>query len=304
MHDLCDALDVSPSRARAMVERAREQGYRVDLDGDHVGVRPIAPMRGERSVPMPAGAEQAYAVISDIHFGSRQHRNDFLCDFLQNAYDKGIRTVLCPGDILDGVYEHSVWEQDARGFKEQVAAAIRQMPRFPGMVVHGILGNHDTTFARKSGMDVGASMMQAFQAAGRNDFIIYGERSAYLRLASPTCKRGFLVQLYHPLKGPAYALSYHLQKHIEKYAPGQKPDALHVGHWHQSCAIHVRGVHATSCGTFQGGGSEFGKALGGAPSIGGWVMRYAQTEEGTVREFSPTWHAYYETEEVRQVDLG
>lgn len=304
LHDLCDALDVSPSRARALVERARGEGYRVDLDGDHVGVRPATARTDADHVVMPAGERQRFAVISDIHFGSTHHLGHYLEDFIDHVYALGVRVVLCPGDFLDGVYEHSVWEQDARGFKEQCDAAIRGLPQRPGMSFHAICGNHDETFAKKSGVDVGATIEQSFRAAGRHDLTFHGERGAYLRLASPTCKRGLIVELWHPLKGPAYALTYKMQKHVEAYAPGSKPDVLLVGHWHQAAFFTTRGVFAMSCGTFQGGGSSFGKALGGSPTIGGWVIEYAQTEHGTVRDFSPTWRAYYEREEVRDVGLG
>jgi hypothetical protein len=303
---LADELDISPRRVRELVDQGRGNGLRIDVDGELVGYRPSRMMHtsDERPVVMPAGKVQRYAVISDIHFGSKHHLNDRLQDFIEHVYSRGVRTILCPGDILDGVYRFSVWEQSHRGFKEQCQAAIEGLPRRPGLSFHGILGNHDLTFEDKSGIDVGATMVQAFQAAGRDDLRIYGERGAYLRLKAPGQRRGLLCEMWHPLKGPAYALTYKMQKHIEGYAPGAKPDTLHVGHWHQSSYFSQRAVHATSCGTFQGGQSAFGKALGGSPSIGGWMFEYAMTEDGAVRDFCPSWRAYYEREEVRDVELS
>src|SRR4029077_17575159 len=168
--------------------------------------------------------------------------------------------------------------------------AIRELPQWPDATWHFIQGNHDETFGSQSGLDAGRAIEQAFRAAGRTDLVYHGARGAYLRLKAPDETRGLLVELWHPRdKANAYALTYRLQKKIERYAPGQKPDLLLAGPWHTTVYMPTRGMHAISCGCWQGGQSSVGKSLGGAPSIGSWIIRYALTPSGAVRRFAQEW---------------
>lgn len=305
VEDTCNKFDISPKRLATIISEARGKGIRIDLREGQVGYRPASEALGEQKIVIPgAGPERSFAVASDIHVGSEFFLVDQFQDFVHRAYDKGIRLVLVPGDILDGCYRHSRWEETHSGFQAQAEYAVKVFPKLPGLVYRGITGNHDQTFEADSGLSVVHSLPEVFRSAGRDDFHLYGARGAYLRLHNEGEARGLLVELWHPLKGGSYALSYSLQKHVEKYGVGQKPDVLLTGHWHQQCYFTTRGVHALSCGTWHGGQSSFGKSLGGAPAIGGWTIRYALTKDGTVRDFSPTWHAYYEKETVRKVGLG
>lgn len=304
---LCDSLDMSPLRVRGLVEVARERGYRVEIDGHHVGRRPqddASPEHHDIQVPK-AGERHVIAAVGDIHYGSKHHLASYFQDYCQYAYERGARKFLHVGDLLDGVYRHSVWDQSHRGYEEQVGVAIEQLPRWPDAEWFFIQGNHDETLGEANGLDVGRAIEQSFVAAGRTDMKYLGPRAAYVRLVAPGERRGLFVELWHPRdKSNAYAKSYRMQKHIEKYAPGQKPDLLLVGHWHQQMYFTTRGVHALSVGCWQGGQSAFGKSLGGAPDIGSWIIEYALTPEGTVRHIRPEWVGYFEKESVRDVALG
>lgn len=307
--EVCDELDLSPRATRELIDEARTRGYRIELAGMQVGQRPTETILDEQVVPFAqvdqAGEWRKFAAIGDVHIGSKHFMRAQFLDFVQGAYAEGVRMFLQGGDLLDGVYRHSVWEQSQRGFEEQVAEAIRVIPRQPGAVWHFIQGNHDETFGEQSGIDVGRAIVQAFKEAGRDDLVYHGARAAYLRLKGPGDTRGLLVEMWHPRdRANAYALSYRCQRHIEKYAPGAKPDVLLAFHWHQTFCFETRGVYAVSCGCWQNGQSSFGKSLGGAPSIGSWIIDYSLTEKGTVRRFRPEWRGYQEVEVVRDVNLG
>lgn len=302
LENLCDALGKSPKDTKVLIDAARAEGFRVACSGGTFGIQPTATSRQEKQVVLAPEKERLLLVASDIHVGSLYFLADQFKDHIHRGYDAGARVCLVPGDILDGCYNHSRWEETHHGFQEQARECARVFPRLPGLRYIGITGNHDQTFESHSGLSVVEALPQVFRDAKRDDFDLIGARGGFVRIGAKT-ERGLLVEMWHPLKGPAYALSYKMQKHIEGYQVGQKPDVLLTGHWHQSCYFTQRGVHALSCGTFHGGQSSFGKALGGAPSIGGWTIRYAMTKEGTVRDFSPTWRAYFEAEQVRQVGL-
>jgi len=304
LEEACDRLDMPPKRVRELVERASKGGKRIEFDGNHFGWRPnIASWSPIEAMIQQPGPERIFASCSDIHIGSKTHLRDQLEDFVEHAYSLGVRAILNPGDTFDGNYSFSVWEQNARGFDEQVNLGAQILPKRPGLVWHLIEGNHDQTLGEKAGISVGPAVVDVFRRHGRTDIQYWGARGAQLKVGAPGDKRGVVIDMWHPGKGPAYALSYKLQKKVESYSPGQKPDILLTGHWHQSCYFNQRGIHAHSCGTFQGGGSAYGKSLVGAPSIGGWIIRYALTEDGTIRDYSPKWRSYYEHEQPRDVYL-
>lgn len=303
LEDLCDQVDASPKKVKALVEKAKAAGYRIDIKAGQVGYVPHAVLSTERKVVAQPGEEHIFAVASDIHVGSRFFLEAEFVDFVKGAYAEGVRTIFVPGDILDGCYRHSRWDESHHGFNAQSDHAAKIFPRLPGLRYIGIAGNHDETFEKDAGLDVCRALEDAFRRAGRDDLQMLGARGAYVRFA-PKGGRGVLVELWHPLGGGAYAVSYKLQRHVEEYGVGQKPDFCFAGHWHQQVYCVRRGVHCFLSGTFHGGGSSFSKALGGAQAIGGWIVRFKQTKDGTVRDVQPTWRAYYEVEQVREAALA
>lgn len=302
LETLCDKMDLPPKTVRTLVEQARKQGYGVEIDGPHIGRKPAAPRSDDTPVAIKSANDwRIFAVASDIHVGSKFFLKEQFQHFIHTAYERGVRTVLVPGDILDGVYKHSQWEEYAHGFHEQAEDAAKCFPQLKGLQYIGIAGNHDQTHENSSGLNVCVALEDVFRRHGRNDLTMLGSRGATVDFRSEGDTRGLRVEMWHPLGGGAYALSYKLQRKIEGYAVGAKPDVVLAGHWHQQCYFVQRGVHAMSCGTWHGGQSPFGKALGTSPAIGGWIIEYAQTEDGTVRHFKPEWVAYYEHEMPRVI---
>jgi hypothetical protein len=295
---LCDKLDMAPSKVRSLIEKATASGIQIHVEHDHVGVRStyqedriqttgIAPVVGKR---------QKVAVISDTHLGSKYVLRDALRDFIQYAYDQGVREILHPGDVLDGMYRHGIWEVSHPGLQLQAEDLFETLPHLPGLTYHCITGNHDFTFTEANGVNVGQYITTYFRARGRNDIRFYGDRGAFLQI------RGALVHLWHPRSGGSYAKSYGIQKHIEKYSSGEKPHILLCGHWHVFCHVYERGVHGIACPTFQGGGSAFSKSLGGAPAIGGLILSWMTTKHGTLRNFSLENRSYFEAEKPHRVE--
>jgi len=294
---LCDKLNLSPSKTRELIGKARQAGVALHVEHDHVGIRHaheekvttvgIAPVIGER---------QKVAVISDTHLGSKYCLREQLRDFIEYAYAQGVRDILHPGDVLDGMYRHGLWEVSHSGLEAQTQDLFETLPKKPGLKYHCITGNHDWTFAEASGVDVGSYMVTYFRERGRNDLHFYGNRGAFLRI------KGALVHLWHPRSGSSYAKSYGIQKHIEKYSSAEKPSILLCGHWHVYCHVYERGVHGIACPTFQGGGSAFSKSLGGAPAIGGLLLSWDLTEHGTLRNFTLEKRSYFENERPQTVE--
>jgi DNA-binding CsgD family transcriptional regulator len=306
LEEICDLLDMSPTRVRWLIKDAQEKGYIVDISGPYVGHRsPAAAASNTVSVPiLPAGDSRIFAQMTDIHYGSKYCLADAVDDFVEIAYARGARTIALTGDIVEGMYRHARWELTHHGWMEQSSYVAQRLPQKPGLKYYGITGNHEETFEKEAGIDVCRAYVEVFREHGRDDLTMIGARGGRIRLVAPGDKHGAQVELWHPLGSGSYAISYKLQKRIESYAPGQKPDFLFCGHFHMSGMISVRGVHAFHGGTFQGGGGPFGNALGSSPAIGGWIVEYAQTTDGTLRWVRPQWVAYYESEQPRDVYMS
>jgi predicted phosphodiesterase len=279
-----------------LLEQARAAGVAVDVAHDQVGLHWQDPTDDVRQVtPAPTvGETYRCAVISDTHAGSRYAMRGQLADFVRHAYTEGCREVLHAGDILDGCYRHGVFELTHSGLADQARDAATVLPALPGLTYHAITGNHDGTFSERTGLDVGQAITGAWSALGRSDLTVYGARSAYLRLG------GAVIHLWHPKKAGAYALSYLLQKQVERYS-ALKPQVLIAGHWHVFCHVCVRGVEAIASPCFQGSGSDFAKSLGGSPAIGGLILEWRLTEHGTIRDFALRPRRYYEREAIVEV---
>jgi hypothetical protein len=293
MEELCDKLNLSPARTKSLLKEAAKAGVNVQIEHGHIGIRATVPDDRVKKIGVaPAvGDRQRVAVISDLHLGSKYCLRDQLREFVQYAYDSGIRDVLCPGDLLDGIYRHGIFELTHTGLDSQTQDLFEVLPKLPGLSYHCITGNHDFTFAEKNGISVGKFMASYFKERGREDLHFYGDRGAFLKLG------GAVIHLWHPKSGCGYAKSYQIQNQINKYT-AIKPQILLVGHWHIYCHVYERGVHGIACPTFQGGGSAFGKSLGGSPAIGGLVLSWQVTAGNTIRHFSIEKTSYFEVEDI------
>lgn len=293
---LCDVLGLSPSKTREVMAAADEMHVAFQVDGDRVGLgMPSSADTIEHVEVLPTtGPERVVGVISDLHLGSRYCMRNQLQEFIHHAYEAGARVILCPGDWLDGNYKHGQFELTHVSIDDQCEDANETLPQLPGLLYVGITGNHDETFWRDTGLNVGRYIEHYFKDRGRDDLRMIGDRQRFLTL------HGVLFELWHPRSGRAYAKSYGIQKRIETYTT-VKPQILLTGHWHMYCHVYTRGVHAIACPTFQGSGSKFSKSLGGDQAQGGLVLRWRVTEHGTIRDFSPGPRLYFEREEPVQL---
>jgi len=292
--DLCDKLDMSPSATRKLIASSKVS---LKMGNDHVqlpGAEQIRTIRDTRVLPTRTGRQQV-GVISDLHLGSKYCLRSQLRDCVEHFYSRGIREILIPGDLLDGCYRHGVFELSHTGLEDQTRDLFETLPKLAGLSYHAITGNHDHTFTELTGVDVGGYIRGYFAERGRKDLTFYGDCGAFLKI------RGAVVHLWHPLGGMSYAKSYKLQKQIEKYGAGEKPDILLGGHVHQFTVVEDRGVFAALCPTFQASGSAFSKRLGGQPALGGLIVSWEIAGKDLVRNFAVERRRYYEVEKPQKV---
>lgn len=295
--DVCDRLDISPKRLEELVEAAHRAGY-TEIEAPtrdslalNVKAPPIDRLTVHRLPIEPVKDDLVFAVASDIHFASKLHRRECLTDFLNIAYhDYGVRHVMNPGDIVAGMnmYRGQQNEVTSLAMEQQVGEAVEGLPRLKGLTYHMIGGNHDESFMKSAGANVTKTI-----AAQRPDVKDYGFYSALVDLVAPGAKHGIKIELHHPDKAGAYAITYHIQKEIEQIPAGMKPHILLCGHTHQSAYLpDYRGVAGLYCGTFEDQ-TLFLKRKHIAPHIGGWIIRCGITASGAMKTFTPQWVRYF-----------
>lgn len=294
--DLCNDLDVSPKRLDRIVATARAMSIRVEMPTDdrialNVKAPPIDRLAVHRLPVEPVKGHVRYAVASDIHFASKLHRAECLKDFVDMAVeDYGVKLIMVPGDIFAGInmYHGQLNEITGWGVEHQLEVGVAGLPKRPGLRYKVIGGNHDESFMKASGADI----ITAF-AKAREDVESYGFYSAMVDLEVPSAKRPIKIELHHPDKAGAYALSYHMQKEIEQIPPGMKPQIIHMGHTHQTNNLpDYRGIAGYYCGAFEDQ-TLFLKRKHASPNIGGWIIDVGVCADGSIKTLTSTWVRYF-----------
>lgn len=207
------------------------------------------------------------ALTGDWHIGSKCQQITRLQEFIDEAYSRGIRDVICSGDVFDGtrVFRDHTEEIFLHTIDEQVDYATEVIPKYEGLHYYLISGNHDHGFG--TGMNAVSTL-----ASRRDDITYLGKYGAYLDL------NGITIYLHHGLGSQTYALSYKLQKFVEQLPAGYMPDIVAQAHYHYLFYAPIRGVYSFELGSFQGL-TSFAKRMGKVYShIGGWFYEMEKTE--------------------------
>jgi predicted phosphodiesterase len=234
-----------------------------------------------------------FGLVSDTHIGSLYSATDYL----NTAYDvfeqEEIKDVYHCGDLTDGenMYRGQVYEIYRHGCDAQVNEVVENYPRRKGVSTHFILGNHDMSFWKRAGINIGPKIADArddmfYLGVEEADVIFKGEDGRFAR-----------VRLSHPGKGTAYALSYQIQKYIESLTGGNKPHVLLVGHYHKAEVIpQYRNVYAVQAGTLEHQ-TPWMRSRNISAMTGFWIIEFSVNVPKKVSRFKAEWFSFFEEEE-------
>lgn len=101
------------------------------------------------------------------------------------------------------------------------------------------------------------------------------------------------IKLWHGEdSGGSYAHSYRLQKLVEAFNGGEKPQILFTGHTHKSMYLYDRNIHCVSTGCLQNQ-SGFMRTKRLSAHVGFWIIEVLLADNGEVQKFAPTWYPFY-----------
>lgn len=181
--------------------------------------------------------ETKVCILSDTHLGTKESQPHLINKVYEEAYARGIDTVLHCGDLLDGDYtqirREQIYQLFLRGFDEQVGYVIDNYPYVKGIKTYFIQGSHDETHLKNGGATPGYWISKT-----REDMIYLGQDNATITL------NGVKIEMDHPGGGSSKALSYKPQQAIEGMSSGNKPKIFLQGHFHKYYYFFYRNVHA------------------------------------------------------------
>lgn len=287
LSDINEDLD----KAYSIVENIRDQGYLIDsFNGDvYMISKNIKPTKNEVVREWTGCRHLRIGVVSDTHIGNVCTQMSFLHRLYEKFYELGIRDVYHCGDISDGWYPNrsdQIYELFAHGADRQVEYIVDNYPKLEGLTTHFITGNHDYTFVRNTGYNIGPAISRL-----RSDMNYLGHNNARVWL-TPNCD----MELNHPADGSAYAMSYSIQKYIDSMTGGQKPKILLNGHHHKYLAMFYRNIHAIEVPCVEAQ-TLFMKGKRLAAHIGGLVLNIDVNGDGTIERLGIELIPLYDTVE-------
>ena len=217
-------------------------------------------------------------VVSDTHFGNIHNQVHLLNELYQEAYNRGITTVLHVGDLTDGNYPNrpeNPRQQFLHGFDEQVGYVVDMYPKIDGITTYYILGSHDETHYKN-----GQSTVDFWVSRCRDDMKFLGQDTGEILINKVK------YVLDHPGGGSAQALSYKPQKRIEILESHNKPKVLLIGHYHKSYAFTYRNVQCIQIPTLCTK-TQFQQKQGLINAVGGYFLKVYSDSKGNIQYFEP-----------------
>lgn len=234
----------------------------------------------------------SFGVVADMHLCSKAER----LDVLRAAYDeferRGINTVLCPGNYIDGECRFNTHELLAHGISDQCQYAIDHWPSKPGIITYFVDGDdHEGWFQQREGIEFGRYLMLEAQAQGRNDLIYMGYMEADIELKAPNGSA--IIKVIHAGGGSSYAYSYASQKLVESFQGGEKPAVCIIGHYHKMEFCFPRNVYCVQAGCMQDQ-TRFMRKRKLAAHVGFSIITLQQDIKGSITRFSPEFFPFWD----------
>ena len=219
-------------------------------------------------------------IVSDTHLGNNLQQLHLLNEIYQEAYNRGITTVLHAGDVVDGNYTNR--PENPRllflhSFDEQANYVVYMYPEVSGIKTYYILGSHDESHYKNGGATI-------------DNFISHSRRKDDMIYLGQDFGRFFIdkveIDLDHPGGGKAKAISYAAQKRVEVLESHHKPQVLVIGHFHASYYMNYRNVDCLMAPALCGK-TQFQQKKGLWNDVGAYFLDIYSDEKGNIVYLEP-----------------
>ncbi len=274
---ICEELKLQPYEIYGLAELLKMEGLAIDIGPESI-TKITQPIPKLDVYEIPDTKPSDILLLSDTHLGSKCDRVDLITAAYKEAERRGIQTALHAGDISDGYYPNrpqQLYELKTIGADQTTDYIVNVYPHIEGINTYFIAGNHDFTFVRNDGFDIGKAIDRQ-----REDMHYLGPDVANVDID------GLKVRLVHGSKGPAYALSYKLQKYAETIDEIEKPDILMQGHFHNSFYMYYQGMHCFQVPSTIDQ-TQFARSMGLKNEKGVWFVHLERDHNGKIISITP-----------------
>ncbi len=185
-----------------------------------------------------SGDKLKFGVISDTHFGSKYFDKGIYLSAIQEIKKQDCQFICHIGDVTDGMSNRPdhIYQLTHIGYDAQKEYALELLNEWDKKW-YIVDGNHDSWFTMRSGSYIVKDICKELDDA---DYVGQNQGDIVIN--------DIKIRLFHGLDGSSYATSYRIQKVIESFTGGGKPNLLLLGHTHKALYLFERNVHAISAG--------------------------------------------------------
>ncbi len=282
-YDTCQKLNLTESELMGLLELFKLEGKKIKIenkDGKQIITKSrIYQKTVEQKEYIDDLIHTQICVVSDTHLCSNWQQLTLLNETYKEAADRGIKTVLHVGDLLDGDYHNvrpdHLYQVFQYGFTNQTNYAIDMYPKVEGITTYFITGSHDDTHVKNGGGFVGPRIEEA-----REDMVFLGPETATFNMNS------LKILLKHPGGGSSKYLSYKPQGIVDALDSGSKPQIALIGHFHKSHYMLYRNVHTFSVPCFVDA-TPFIDRNSISNTIGAYFLDIYSTPDGEIQYICP-----------------
>jgi hypothetical protein len=295
--DLADRFEVPPKRIRQTLEELKEEHHYL-IEEYEAGFGLSQPDPGpDECLILPVARLQdsgwvRFGAVGDSHLGSQWERLDVLEALYTIFEDEGINTVFHGGNIVDGECRFNKHDLKVHGLEGQTQYCIQNYPQRKGIVTRYITADdHEGWWIQREGINYGRYLEQSARQAGREDLVYLSHVEHDVEFKNG--RGSSVMRVFHPGGGTAYALSYSVQKIVESYSGGEKPDILLCGHFHKYDHCYPREVHCVQLGTTMDQSRWMRKKKLQA-HVGGCIIEFMQGEAGELTRLKAEFIHFYD----------
>ena len=232
---------------------------RIDFDGEHI----------------------KFGFLSDTHIGSLFFKEDLLLQAFEEFKKEKVEFICHAGDVSEGMSNRPghIYELSQFGYDQQKEECLRLLKQWEGPW-YLCDGNHDRWFIKSSGSIIVKDICKELDKA---EFLGHDNGQIFLN--------GVQVMLWHGEDSNSYAISYRLQKIVEAFSGGTKPNLLLAGHTHKQGYFFERNIHVISGGCIQLQTDWMkGKRIAAHPGF--WIIDI-WIGKNSINKICPTWYPFY-----------
>jgi len=239
-----------------------------------------------QAIPKPVltfeGEEVIIGFCTDTHIGEVSFNDSLWISFIEECEREKVQLIVHAGDVHEGMSNRpdQIYHLTDIGSSAQMDHA-EKLFRMTDIPIKVIDGNHDRWGIKSNGLFMVRDL--ANRMPGHVEFL--GSDSGYFFI------NGTRWMLWHGEDGSSYATSYRLQKLIEAFTGGDKPQVLLAGHTHKEISMLERNVHTVSGGalSYQ---SAWMKSTRKACHTGFHIIR-ATIRDNQIVRFTTTFYPFY-----------